>query len=372
MSAAPRGGVPAASTARRLARAALAGNTAAISLPALGFAGLTELCRRSAAPHAPDPLFGRDPRGLPIAYSEARALRPIGRRDGCAVCDGETCPAADVAELPGGDVAWLTPNLYPILYPFAATPHGAAPPLHGVHLVQWSSLRHDGGLTGADAAGAAAIVAQWSAAEEFLLHHADAGFPVSGAGADGLPHRGHCGLVKNRGHRVGGSVEHDHQQALLSNVPFAEPPLSIGLADSLLRDATLERTVDSVDGLALTVVPSFMRRPLHAFIVPLAPGVSPGSPPRAQRAGWLHHLPVPARDAFALALARLAHAVSSEMERRAGEPAWNMILHTGPGCAPLLELRPFTQPLGGFEQLGLWLCEERPETSAGRLRDALA
>jgi len=26
----------------------------------------------------------------------------------------------------------------------------------------------------------------------------------------------------------------------------------------------------------------------------------------------------------------------------------------------------------GFEQLGLYLCEEKPETSAGRLREALS
>jgi len=371
VSALPAGG-RAAPAARSLPRAALDGNVASRSLQALGFAGLTELCLRSGAAHAPDPLYAKDPRGLPIAYSEPRSRRPIGRTDGCAVCDAETCPAADVAELPGGDVAWLTPNLYPILYPFPSAPRGGAPPLHGLHLVQWSSLRHDGGLTGADAATAAAIVAQWSRAEEFLLHHADARFPLSGEGADGRPHRGFCGLVKNRGRRVGGSVEHDHQQVLLSNVPYAEPPATVGLGELLLRDATPERIVDRAGDLALTLVPSFMRRPLHAFIVPLAPGVTPGGPPRAQRAGWLHHLPEPARDAFALALARLARAVSVDMERRNGEPAWNMIVHTGPGCGPLLELRPFTQPLGGFEQLGLYLCEEKPETSAGRLREALS
>jgi hypothetical protein len=168
---------------------------------------------------------------------------------------------------------------------------------------------------------------------------------------------------------VGGSVEHDHQQVLLSNVPYAEPPATVGLGELLLRDATPERIVDRVGDLALTLVPSFMRRPLHAFIVPLAPGVTPGGPPRAQRAGWLHHLPEPARDAFALALARLARAVSVDMERRNGEPAWNMILHTGPGCGPLLELRPFTQPLGGFEQLGCTVRgeagDERGEVAGG-------
>lgn len=351
--------------ARRLSRAMLERNTAATSLAHLGFAGLQELCRRSASAHPPDPQAADDPRGLPIAYSEARAGRPIGQQDACAVCDGRTCPAADVLELPGGDAAWLTPNLYPIVYPFAPGPARAP---RGLHLVHWSSLRHDGGLSGADPRTAAAIVAQWARAEEWLLHHADASFPESGAGDDGRMHRGHCGLVKNRGRRVGGSVEHDHQHVLLADVPFAEPPAARGLVEALLRDLSPERVVDEVDGRALTMVPSFMRRPLHAFLVPLAPG---GGARRAARAGWLHHLDDDGRDAFALALARLAAAVTREMQRRSGEPAWNMILHTGPGQAPLLELRPWTQPLGGFEHLGLYLCEERPETSAGRLREAL-
>lgn len=351
--------------ARRLSRVALARNTAATSLDALGFAGLSELCRRASAAHPPHAQAGFDPRGLPIAYSEARATRPLGEQDGCAVCDGRTCPAADVAELPGGDCAWLTPNLYPIVWPFPPGPPRAP---RGLHLVHWSSLRHDGGLPGADPATASALLAQWAHAEEWLLHHADASFPESGPGADGRMHRGHCGLVKNRGRRVGGSVEHDHQQVLLTDLPFAEPTLARGLAEAVLRDLAPERVVDEVDGRALAVVPSFMRRPLHAFLLPLAPG---GGARRPAAAGWLHHLDAAGRDAFALALARLCAAVTREMVRRAGEPAWNMILHTGPGQAPLLELRPYTQPMGGFEHLGLWLCEERPETSAGRLREAL-
>jgi hypothetical protein len=355
--------------ARALPREALDARSAGRSLATLGFAGLVEQCRQGAGAHAPDTLSARDPRGFPIAYSHERAGRPVGRADRCPVCDNETCAAVDVLDLPGGDAAWLTPNLYPILYPYEA-PRSAAAPIPGVHLVQWSSLRHDGGLTGAGPATACAIVAQWARAEEFLLHHADARFPESAPGPDGLPHRGHCGLVKNRGRTVGGSVEHDHQQILLSAAAFAEPPLTHGLADALLREAAPARLVERLDD-ALVVVPGFMRRPLHAFIVPLAPGATPGGPPRAARAGWLHHLPTPARDALAVAIARLARAVSLDMQRRGLEPAWNMILHTGPGCAPLLELRPHTQPLGGFEQLGLWLSEERPETSAGRLREAL-
>lgn len=352
---------------RALPRATLAGRTASRSLEALGFDGLSALCRSSAARHPPDAAGALDPRlALPIAYSEARASRLAESYDDCAVCANRTCPAADIALLPGDDLAWLTPNLYPILLPREAEGRAleAAPfqglPLHGLHLVHWSSLRHDGGLVGADADTAAALLAQLARAEDFLLHHAGADYPRSGCGPDGLPHRGHAGLIKNRGRRVGGSVEHDHQQLLLSNQPFAEPPLSRGLRAALLAGATPALDVDDIDGLARTLVPPFMRRPLHAFVVPAGAD-----------AGWLHHLDGRVLDACALALARLTHAVSAAMVAAGQEPAWNVVCLAGEGCGPVFELRAFTQPLGGYEHLGLYLCEERPATSAARLRESL-
>ncbi len=355
---------------RSLPRATLAGNTASTSLDALGFDGLSALCRSSAARHVPDALGGFDARWeLPVAYSEARAHRLVEDYGACAVCENRTCPAADIAPLPGDDLAWLTPNLYPILLPSEAATMSSNPTagieapglhLHGLHLVHWSSLRHEGGLIGADGPTAAALLAQLARAEDFLLHRSGAEFPPSGVGADGLAHRGHAGLIKNRGRRVGGSVEHDHQQILLCNQPFAEPPRSRGLRARLLRDATPALAVDDIDGLARTLVPSFMRRPLHAFIVPAS-----------DDAGWLHHLDERVRDACALAIARLTHAVSAAMDAHGQEPAWNLTCLAGEGCGPVFELRAFTQPLGGYEHLGLYLCEERPATSAARLREAL-
>jgi hypothetical protein len=77
------------------------------------------------------------------------------------------------------------------------------------------------------------------------------------------------------------------------------------------------------------------------------------------------------RDAVALAVARLTLAVSRLMSATGREPAWNLLCHTGSGCGPLLELRADTQPLGGYEHLGFYVCEETPAASARRLRGAL-
>lgn len=331
----------------------LARNTASTSLEALGFDGLEALCREVSGAHAPHPAARHEPReGFPIVDSESRARR-LGVDDAaCVVCTSRTCPAVDLAELPGDDLAWLAPNLYPIVFPF----HDPAADARGVHLVHWSSLRHDGGLRGADPSTAAAILAQLARAEEFLLHAAPAHYPDSGDG-----HRGWASTIKNRGRRVGGSVEHDHQQILLSALRPAEPQRTRELARTLRADTPRELVVEQLDGLATLLVPRFARRPLHAFVVPATPGV-----------GHLHHMRAEERDACAALVARLCAALDALMSERGGDPAWNLVCHTGAGLGPLFELRPFTQPLGGYEHLGLYLCEERPETSAGRLRDALA
>jgi hypothetical protein len=51
------------------------------------------------------------------------------------------------------------------------------------------------------------------------------------------------------------------------------------------------------------------------------------------------------------------------------EVAYNVLVHTGPGTGIYLEFLPFTQETGGFEQLGLWVCQGDPETAAEILRN---
>jgi len=335
-----------------LSREALARNTAATSLTALGFEGLERVAAESSVDFAPDGA-AVDPRlEMTVVHSEARALRPGHDAPGCVVCANRTCPCVDVHSLPGGDLAYLTPNLYPITYPRPAG-DGLA---RGVHLVHWSSLRHGRGWPGADPATAAALLAHLARAEAFLLHEAGEAYPPSGDG-----HRGYVGVIKNHGERVGGSVEHDHQQILLSAAAPVEPRVARALSGYAWDAVDEALVVDEVGGRALTLVAPFMRRPLHAFVVPA------GGPH-----GALHHLDEPVRDALAFALARLLAAVPVAMRARGDVPAYNLLCHAGPGVGPLFELRAYTQPLGGYEQLGLYLCEERPATSARRLRDALA
>lgn len=54
------------------------------------------------------------------------------------------------------------------------------------------------------------------------------------------------------------------------------------------------------------------------------------------------------------------------------ETAYTVVANNGPGAGLYFEFLPYTQEIGGCEQLGLFLCQEDPHKAADRLRGILA
>jgi hypothetical protein len=52
--------------------------------------------------------------------------------------------------------------------------------------------------------------------------------------------------------------------------------------------------------------------------------------------------------------------------------AYNVTVSNGPGAGLYSEFLPYTQETGGFEHLGLWVCQDSPERVAPQLRRFLA
>jgi galactose-1-phosphate uridylyltransferase len=50
------------------------------------------------------------------------------------------------------------------------------------------------------------------------------------------------------------------------------------------------------------------------------------------------------------------------------EIAYNVVTHNGPGAGLYFEFLPYTQEMGGYEHLGLFICQGDPEEVAERLR----
>ena len=75
------------------------------------------------------------------------------------------------------------------------------------------------------------------------------------------------------------------------------------------------------------------------------------------------------REHLAVLRAHGAEAVTAIMPEMGREVAWNMAVHNGVAGGLYVEVLPYTQERGGYEMLGLNLCEGTPFDIAGRLRD---
>jgi len=53
------------------------------------------------------------------------------------------------------------------------------------------------------------------------------------------------------------------------------------------------------------------------------------------------------------------------------QPAFNILVHNGPGAGLYIEFLPYTQEMGGYEQLGLWVCQADPAHIAEQMRQKL-
>jgi galactose-1-phosphate uridylyltransferase len=174
-------------------------------------------------------------------------------------------------------------------------------------------------------------------------------------------------VIKNVGRSVGGSLSHGHQQIALTNVlprRIAEDRAfrareGRAFTAFMLEENPAELTVLELETGRL-VVPYFMRRPYDMQYLL--------SDDEVER---LSELSTTQLSDLATALARGMELSRSVLERLDVEVAYNVVFHTGTGGGVYLEFLPYTQALGGFEQLGLSACQSTPRTAAAELKALL-
>jgi galactose-1-phosphate uridylyltransferase len=174
-------------------------------------------------------------------------------------------------------------------------------------------------------------------------------------------------IIKNSGSAVGGSLEHGHQQILLSNlaprrlldnqrfekgtgITFSEHLQVSNPTELLLRDY----------GDAVLVVSKFMRRPLE-MILALKDTIK----------SYLHQLDVSELIAVSRGWMDATHVFTKLMPDFDRDIAYNIVTHNGPGSGLYFEFLPYTQEQGGFEQLGLAVCHADPLRTADQIRNIL-
>lgn len=323
-----------------------------------------------------------DPRdGMPVLYSMARARRPHDHKPArsdaasdparCVVCRGETTGVLDVARA-GPGVTFINKNLFPILYPErtrSAEVHGHhthGRPAAGGHFLQWTSDRHDLDLHNISVAHATVVLERLAALEEALLTTSTRMPRVPSRGE--RPLHGYVGIIKNRGATVGGSLVHGHQQIAISNVRPQRVAQHMAFreregktfVEHLLAVTPPELIVSDTGDVAL-LTPPFLRRVLQLMAVVKNP-----------ERHYLHELTRRETRQLAGALVTACAAVSELMPELGREVGYNLVVHNGPGGGLYVELIPWTQQYGGYEQLGLFIVQGTPTYSHELVVDWLA
>ena len=332
----------------------------------------------------PSGTVQRDPRsGELVLYNPARVGRPHDNREPtaakdrapavepCVICDAKLTGIVDICELSEG-FTFVTKNLYPILFPRAG--HGGAQSeeagegARGSHYVQWSSSFHGRDWHNMPLADCETLVERLAVLEASLLRGGTLSDAANARWGDDEANSGFVGIVKNFGRLVGGSLAHPHQQiALCSKMPkryadnlaFAEAHGEV-FSHFLLRENPPELQLHDY-GVARLLVPYFMRRPFDMVLAVTRTSCR-----------YLHQLDAAERLAVACGWRDGIRLVRAAMAELGLELAFNVVTHNGPGAGLYMEFLPYTQPWGGYEQIGLILCQADPLRVAERARELLA
>lgn len=353
---------------RELSRSALETLVEAEDVTTLSVERLIDLTREEIDGYLPDGIYRVDPRnGDRILYHSSRGRRPhdnvpaeggdIPERP-CAICRGHTTGVIDVAELSEG-VTFINKNLYPIFYPFEEA--GAAV---GLHFLQWTSSQHDRDWHNMGLADRVVAMERLAALEETLLDGAQR-LPAPADRLGAAEHGGFVIIIKNYGHLVGGSLIHGHQQIAFSNVMprhFQDNARYEREHGETFSAAMIREIPDALMvkdyGPALLAVPPFMRRPYDMML--LLKDVSKA---------YLHQLNGAEVEAVAEGWHDALRAIRTVMPRVGREIAYNVVTSNGQGAGLYFDFLPYTQEIGGVEHLGLFVCQELPETAAEHLRE---
>lgn len=335
----------------------------------------------------PDGICQTDPRsGDRIIYNSARALRPHDNRPAeeataapaekeCVVCQGKTTGVIDVASLSEG-FTFINKNLFPVLYPEPGTaklgpydPGPAGTPVFGLHLLQWTSSYHHRDWHNMPHGDRIIALKRLGILEEKLLFGHAPQLPnlyIDEPAAKTEPAR-FVSIFKNYGHLVGGSLEHGHQQIGLSNVmpgrvrnnwQFAQQRQQSFSAYMLAENPPALQLRDY--GPAVLLVPYFMRRPFDMMLLL-----------KDTEKQYLHQLNDDELAAVAEGWHDAIRAIRWIMPRLDRDTSYNVVTHNGPGAGLYFEFLPYTQETGGFEHLGVYVCQANPHDTAAQIRKFL-
>ena len=146
-------------------------------------------------------------------------------------------------------------------------------------------------------------------------------------------------IIKNHGAKVGGSLEHGHQQIGWSNImprSFFHNWNFLQRHEHRFSEYMLKENPEELKiydyGEAVLLVPYFMKRPYNMLLIIKEVGKQ-----------YLCELTKGELIAVADGIHDAISAMLSIMPRIGKEPAYNMVVHNGPGAGLYIEFLPYTQ-----------------------------
>ena len=341
---------------------------------------------KGMAAAAPDGLWACDPRtGTLVVFNPARARRPhdwsaapasAAPDTPCPICEGKTTRILDVHPLSEG-VTFINKNLFPCFYPHsggAAVPPAVVPDeattsntsnaAFGLHFLQWTSSMHHRDWHNLPPDDAVIVLRRLAALEQKLLTESEGMMPETTAYNPGCRTFGFVSIIKNYGAPVGGSLAHGHQQIVHGNLlPAAihhDREFLLRTGQSFAAHLQTETTASLVvrdSGPARLVVPYYMKRPYQTVVVP-----------SDTTKRFLFELSDAEISAVAALWCDAVRAMVEILPRIGKEVAYNILVHNGPSGGLYIEFLPYSQETGGYERLGLYICQETPDAAAETLR----
>ena len=331
---------------------------------------------------APDPVLQIDPRDKSIVlFNSARAKRPHDNKtvpmsdvkepnNVCPICEGNTTQILDTAKLSSG-FTFINKNLFPIFYPSAGggVEEGSktGKPF-GIHFLQWTSSLHDCDWHNMDMEDLLIVITRLAELERKLLFHSDGIMPDSSQWNNQKQTFGFVSIIKNYGKLVGGSLLHGHQQITFSNTISGQQynnwrffQKNHRCFSEHLMENTPENLVIKDYESSLLVVPYFMKRPYNCILI--VKDVS---------RQFLCELNNGELLSICQAWADVTNMFFDIMPEIGREPAFNILVHDGPGAGLYIEFLPYTQETGGYEQIGLWVCQADPASAAEYMRSKIS
>ncbi|MBK9441036.1 MAG: hypothetical protein IPN53_06815 [Comamonadaceae bacterium] len=349
----------------------------------------------------PDSLCQIDPRtGDVIVYNSSRAIRLhttastphlVNRDDQCPICAAKSTGVIDLKALSEG-FTFINKNLYPILHPVEnlqddargvplyPDPYHHGRSSYGMHLLQWTSSIHDHDWHNMPLADCLICFDRLAALEHKLLTDSEGFMPASDRVLQKLPQRaqvvdlpggpktfGYVSIIKNFGHAAGASLSHGHQQIGFSNIMPQRYFNNFSFmqrngqtfSEYMLRENP-QRLLVKDFGQAVLLVPYFMKRPYNMLVLV-----------KDHHKQYIHQLTPDERRDLVLAMVAAIQAILTIMPQMGKTPAYNININNGPGAGVYLELLASTQLTGGFEHIGLWVCQANPNEVAAQLRQVV-